>query len=141
MSDLKTKPTDVSVAAFLDGISDERRRADCRAVATIMERATGEKPKMWGPSMVGFGQYHYRYESGREGDWFLTGFSPRKNDLTLYLLSGFDGFDELMKRLGKHKTGKSCLYVKRLSDLDLAVLEQLIVESVAQVRARYGAGA
>ncbi len=99
-----------------------------------MREITGDEPAMWGPSMVGFGRYHYKYASGREGDWFVAGFSPRKQNLTLYIMSGFSGYDELMARLGKHTTGKSCLYIKRLEDVDLAVLEELIRRSVAHVR-------
>jgi hypothetical protein len=138
MSDLKTRPTDDSVAAFLDQVEDPDRRADCQAVLELMRDVTGEEPKMWGGSIVGFGTYHYRYESGREGDWFLTGFSPRKQNLTLYIMAGFDRYDELMARLGKHKTGKSCLYVKKLADLDHDVLRELVASSLAHMRATYG---
>ena len=137
MAELKTQPGDASVDRFLEGIEDEERRADCRAVHRMMERVTGEPPRMWGGSIVGFGSYHYRYESGREGDWFLTGFAPRKRDLTLYIMAGFERYDDLMARLGKHKTGRSCLYVKRLSDLDAAVLEELVRASVAHMRETY----
>ena len=139
MSDLKTKRTDESVDAFLDSVVDESRRKDCRRVLEIMKRVTGEEPRMWGPSMIGFGTYHYRYASGREGDWFITGFSPRKNDLTLYIMSGFSRFDDLTSRLGQYKTGKSCLYIKRLSEVDEAVLEELVAESVSYMRETYGA--
>jgi hypothetical protein len=137
MSELKTQPHDGSVDAFLDGIEPEGRREDCRAVAQLMREVTGEEPVLWGPSIVGFGSYHYRYESGREGDWFLTGFAPRKQALTLYIMAGFPRFDELMERLGKYKTGKSCLYVKRLDDLDLDVLRELVTRSVEHMRATY----
>ena len=102
-----------------------------------MQRVTGEPPTMWGDSIVGFGSYHYVYDSGREGDWFLTGFSPRKRNLSLYIMAGFSDYDELMERLGKHKTGKSCLYVNRLSDIDLDVLEALVRQSVAHMRKAY----
>lgn len=136
MSDLKTRPTGESVTSFLQDVEDERRRADAFAVLEMMRRITGEEPEMWGPSIVGFGSYHYEYESGRAGDWFETGFSPRKTALTLYIMSGFREHDELMARLGKHKTGKSCLYIKRLEDVDLQVLEELIRRSVEHVRAR-----
>ena len=139
MSDLKTKRTDESVDAFLDSVVDESRRKDCRRVLEIMKRVTGEEPRMWGPSMIGFGTYHYRYASGREGDWFITGFSSRKNDLTLYIMSGFSRFDDLTSRLGQYKTGKSCLYIKRLSEVDEAVLEELVAESVSYMRETYGA--
>jgi hypothetical protein len=112
-------------------------RRDARAVAKLMQDVTGEKPVMWGASMVGFGRYHYRYASGREGDWFLTGFAPRKKELTLYIMAGFERYDALMARLGKFKTGKSCLYVKRLSDIDPDVLRELVGESVAYMKATY----
>lgn len=134
MAELKTRPTDQSVERFIAGIGDPERREDCRAVARIMRRVTRTKPKMWGPSIVGFGSYHYKYASGREGDWFLTGFSPRKQSLTLYIMAGFKRYGELLSRLGKHKTGKSCLYVKRIDEVDLAVLEELIEQSVQYLR-------
>ena len=137
MAELKTKETNASVKDFLDAIPDERARKDCRAIAAMMKKATGAAPKLWGPAIVGFGQYHYKYESGREGDWFLTGFSPRKQNLTLYIMAGFDRYDDLMQRLGKHKTGKSCLYIKTLDDIDTKVLETLIAESVAHMRRTY----
>jgi len=130
MAELKTKPTDESVKDFINRIPDEERRADCFAVAKIMEEVTGEKPKMWDPSIVGFGSYHFKYDSGREGDWLVTGFSPRKKDLTLYIMMGFEKHAELMKKLGKHNTAKSCLYIKRLSDVDVPTLKKLIKESV-----------
>lgn len=133
MAELKTKPTQASVQAFLGTIKDADRRRDCRAVLKLMQRITKAAPKMWGPNMVGFGSYHYRYDSGREGDWFLTGFSPRQGSLTLYLMAGFQRYPALMRRLGTYRTGKSCLYVKRLADIDLAVLEPLIRESVRHV--------
>lgn len=132
MAELKTKPTDESVNAFLASIPDENRRQDCYTIVELMKKVTGEEPKMWGEAIVGFGDQHYKYASGREGDWFVTGFSPRKQNLTLYLSSySLDTRqDDLLTRLGKHKTGKGCLYIKRLSDLDLAVLEELIAETV-----------
>src|ERR1051325_4231733 len=114
MAEMKTKPTDQSVAEVLNDVSDEERRAVCFQVAKIMEEITGDKPTMWGPSIVGFGSYHYKYASGREGDWPIAAFSPRKKDLTLYLTPGFEKDHELMEKLGKHSTGKSCLYIKRL---------------------------
>jgi len=129
-----TKPAAQTVAAFLKGINDAKTRQECRTVLDLMKRATGEKPTMWGPTMVGFGRYHYKYESGQEGECFVTGFSPRKANLTLYLMSGFEKFGGLMKKLGKHKTGKSCLYVKDLEDLDLAVLEELVSKSAGQMK-------
>jgi hypothetical protein len=135
MAELKTKKNDASVQAYIDAIEDEDRRADCETVMALMSEVTGEEPAMWGDSIVGFGSYHYRYDSGREGDWLLTGFSSRKQNLTLYIMSGFSRFDELMGRLGKFKTGKSCLYLKRFEDIDADVLRVLIGESVAHLRA------
>ena len=136
MAENKTKQTRASVTSFLAAIDDPSRRADCRKVATMMRRATGEAPRMWGERIVGFGSYHYRYASGHEGDAPIVGFSPRKQDLTLYVLSDFAEKEELLARLGKHKTGKSCLYVKRLADVDIAVLEELVDASVAHQRRR-----
>ncbi len=133
MAELKTKATDESVTAFLNKLSDKGRRDDCLAVLEIMKDVTGEEPKMWGPSIVGFGRYHYKYESGREGEWMITGFSPRKGDLTLYIMPGFDAFPDLMKKLGKFKTGKSCLYLKKLEDIDPRVLRQLVKQSVKKM--------
>ena len=130
MAELKTKQTDASVKDFLNQITDKERREDCFAVAKIMEEITGEKPKMWGPSIVGFGSYHYKYASGREGDWPVTGFSPRKKDLTLYIMMGFAKHGELMEKLGKHSAAKSCLYIKRLSDIHIPTLKKLIKLSI-----------
>ncbi|KFL35629.1 DUF1801 domain-containing protein [Arenimonas donghaensis] len=132
----KTQPTHADVDAFLDAVADPQRREDCRRIRALMQEATGAPAEMWGPSIIGFGRYRYRYESGREGEWMLTGFSPRKNDLTLYIMPGFDRFETLLAKLGKHKTGKSCLYVKRLADVDLHVLEQIVRESVAAMAPR-----
>ena len=129
VAELKTKPTAASVAAFLDAIPDDTRRADCRQVVEIMRNATGAEPRMWGPSIVGFGNYRYQGASG-ETEWFLTGFSPRKQNLTLYIMAGFEQYDALLKKLGRHKTGKSCLYIKRLEDVDLPTLKKLIQQSV-----------
>ena len=136
MAELKTKPTDESVKDFLNRIPDPERREDCFAVAKIMEEITGDKPKMWGPSIVGFGTHHYKYASGREGDWPVAAFSPRKKDLTLYIMMGLDKDDELMKQLGKHSVGKSCLYIKRLSDIHVPTLKKLIKASVKQVQGK-----
>lgn len=133
MAELKTKPTGESVRDFLNKIPDPERREDCFAVAKLMEEITGDKPKMWGPSIVGFGTFHYKYDSGREGDWLVIGFSPRKKDLTLYLMMGFEKHAELMRQLGKHSTGKSCLYIKRLSDINVPTLKKLIKASVKQL--------
>ncbi len=130
MAELKTKPTQVDVLDFLGQLSDDQRRNDCLDVLELMKAATGADPRMWGASIVGFGRYQYRYESGRTGEWPVIGFSPRKNDLTVYIMPGFDRYESLLARLGKHKTGKSCLYLKRLSDVDLVVLKELIEESV-----------
>ena len=127
----KTQATTADVDAFLAAIPDPGRREDCQRIRALMEAATGAPARLWGPSIVGFGVYHYRYESGREGDWMVTGFSPRKNDLTLYIMPGFARYEALMAKLGKHKTGKSCLYIKRLADVDMAVLETLVRDSVA----------
>lgn len=130
MAEPKTKPTKASVKEFLNQISDKERRDDCFTVAKIMEEITGDKPKMWGPSIVGFGAYHYKYASGREGDWPVAAFSPRKKDLTLYLTPGFDKQTEMMQKLGKHSIGKSCLYIKRLSDIHVPTLKKLIKKSI-----------
>ena len=133
MAELKTKRTDESVEDFLNRIPDAERREDCLAIAKLMEEVTGHKPEMWGPSIVGFGSYHYKYASGHEGEWPVTGFSPRKKDLTLYLMMGFEKHHELMKQLGKHSVGKSCLYIKRLSDIHVPTLKKLIKASVRQL--------
>jgi len=125
MADNKTQPTRLSVTAFISGIDDKAIRADVRKIAAMMRKATGARATMWGSSIVGYGQYHYKYASGREGDFFITGFSPRKSALTLYIMAGFSSFDALLKKLGKYKTGKSCLYIKSLADVDTNVLERL----------------
>ena len=134
MAEMKTKPTKESVKEFLNKIPEPERRADCFAVAKIMEEVTGEKPTMWGPSIVGFGSYHYKYASGREGDWPMAAFSPRKKDLTVYLMMGFEKRTELMEKLGKHSSSKSCLYIKRLSDIHLPTLKKLIKVSVKDLK-------
>lgn len=131
MAELKTKQTKASVKAFIDAVPDEKRRKDARVVQKMMGRITGKRATMWGEALVGFGSYHYKYASGQEGDWFVTGFSPRKQALTLYIMSGFKEHGALMKKLGKYKTGKACLYVKKLEVIDLDVLEELILRSVA----------
>ncbi len=130
MADLKTVPTKVSVDKFLKGITDEKKRADCYQILELMKKATKAEPKMWGTSIIGFGKYHYVYESGREGDWFVAGFSPRKQNLTLYSIDGFHQFDDMMKQLGKYSTGKGCIYINKLEDVDTKVLKKLIKESV-----------
>jgi hypothetical protein len=133
----KTTETDASVDDYLAAIDDEVRRDDCRALARLMSGVTRQPPRMWGTGIVGFGSYHYRYESGREGDAPLTGFAARKGDISVYLVTGFEGREALLARLGRHKTGKACLYVRRLSDVDMQVLEQLVAGSVEQMRKRY----
>lgn len=130
MAENKTQRNKKSVSAFLKSVEDPQRRADAVEICKLMEKITKRKPEMWGDSLIGFGSYHYKYASGREGEWFLTGFSPRKQNLTLYIMTGFDKYDELMKKLGKYKTGKSCLYLNKLSDADPKVLQKLIRESV-----------
>lgn len=137
MAENKTKPSRQSVAEFIKAIEDPDRRRDVRKVSAMMRKATGSRARMWGSNIVGFGEYHYKYESGREGDFMITGFSPRKQALTLYVMPGFKKFEPLMKKLGKHRTGKSCLYINRLSDIDETVLEQIIVGSVKQMRMKY----
>ena len=133
MSENKTKPTDASVEEWLQNV-EEKRRDDCRTLVELMQGVTGEPATMWG-SIVGFGKYKYRYESGREGEWFLSGFANRKQSLTLYIMGGFDGHDELMGKLGKFKIGKSCLYVKKLEDVDMDVLRELVQKSAEHVAA------
>lgn len=130
MAELKTKQTSASVSAFLNGIEDPQRRKDSQVVAKIMQRVTGLTPRMWGDSIVGFGSKQLKYASGRELDWFLAGFSPRKGSLTLYLPGGFEKYKALMRKLGKYKTGKSCLYVSKLEDIDIDVLTELIEREV-----------
>lgn len=136
-AEAKTKMTGKSVAAFLAGVTDDRRRRDCKTVLAIMKAATKAPPKMWGPSIVGFGTYTYVYASGRTGVWPRIGFSPRKRDLTLYIMTGYDRFPALMKKLGKYKNGKSCLYVKSLDDIDLPTLKTLVKESVAWMKRKF----
>src|SRR5450755_4808210 len=136
MAENKTKPTELSVAAFIDTITDPTRRADAKALVKLMQRASGEKPKMWGPSIIGFGSVHYKYDSGREGDMPLVGFSPRKAANVLYGAIGFSGAEALLAKLGKHTTGKGCLYIKKLADVEQKVLESLVVKSLAAKRAR-----
>jgi hypothetical protein len=137
-ADNKTAPTAMDVDAFLMGIIDDQKRSDCADVLKMMKQVTGEKPRMWGDLIVGFGTYHYKYASGREGDWFLTGFSPRKQNLSIYIMPGLDGYGALLKKLGPHKTGKSCLYIKSLADIDRAVLKNLIAQSVKHMKETYG---
>lgn len=137
MTGLKTQKNKASVKAFLDSVEHDTRRKHAQAVVKLMKRITGLRPQMWGTSIIGFGSYRYRNSSGREAEWFLTGLSPRKQALTIYIMSGFSNYDALLKRLGKFKTGRACLYVNKLEDVDLSVLEQLIAESVAFMREKY----
>jgi len=136
MAELKTKLNDASVVKFINSIKDESNRNDCFVIMKLMQKITKSEPKMWGSSIVGFGNYHYKYASGREGDWFLTGFSPRKQNLTLYIIAGFDHYDELMTKLGKYKTSKSCLYIKSLKDIDQKVLKEMITLSVKKMKSK-----
>src|SRR5688572_13360964 len=129
-TDVKTKVNDASVTDFLNSVTDEQKRKDSLAILKIMKQMTKEEPKMWGASIVGFGSYHYKGASGREGDWMQIGFSPRKQNLTLYIIPGFERYQGLMKKLGKYSTGKSCLYIKKLSDVDMDVLKELMTESL-----------
>ena len=140
MAEPKTRPTDSPVPEFLDAIADERVRKDCWTLAEMMKNATGEEPRLWGPNIVGFGSYRMKYANGRENDWMLIAFSPRKANITLYLMGGFEGYDELMAKLGKHTCGNSCLYIKRLSDVALPTLEKLVQSSVAHMRATHPSG-
>ena len=137
MAENKTKKTGASVTEFLKSIDNPQMRTDAKKVASIMRRVTGKRAKMWGSSIVGYGTYHYKYDSGREGDFMVTGYSPRKQALTVYIIPGFSKFGPLMKKLGKYKTGKSCLYIRRLSDVDENVLEQLIDRSVQLMHKKY----
>ena len=132
MSDLKTKPTNASVDEFLNSVEHPQRREDGFELLRMMKEITKEEPTMWGPSIVGFGSYHYKYESGREGEMPITGFSPRKKSLTVYIMSGFEKYQHLLEKLGKHKTGKSCLYINKLEDVDRVVLKEIIRKSVEQ---------
>ncbi len=137
MAQNKTTETQASVATYLAAIADGARRRDCEALTQMMSRVTKHVPKMWGASIVGFGKYHYRYESGREGNSCLTGFSSRARDITLYLMANSDTQQELLAKLGKYKMGKACLYIGALQDVDAAILEQLVAASVAEVQSRY----
>ena|ERR1700704_328679 len=137
MAENKTKPNKLSVAAFIEGLTDQTRRADAKELVKLMQSATGEKPKMWGPSIIGFGSYHYTHDSGREGDMPLISFSPRKTATALYNMTGFSGSEALRATLDKRDTGKGCLYIKKLTEVDQKVLQALIVKSIAAMRARY----
>lgn len=137
MAENKTKPTKLSVASFIDALTDPARRADAKALLKLMQSAAGEKPKMWGPSIIGFGSYHYKYESGREGDMPVIAFSPRKAATVLYGMTAFSEAAALLAKLGKHTTGKGCLYIKKLDDVNLSVLEDLVKQSVEYSKATY----
>ncbi|MFT2008381.1 DUF1801 domain-containing protein [Pontibacter sp. 13R65] len=140
MKEQKTKPTEVQVAAFLDAVEDEQQRKDSYALQDLMQRATGFAPTMWGASIIGFGSYHYKYKSGHEGDAPLVGFSPRKQNISLYLVPGLEEQDELLQALGKHKAGKGCLYIKKIEDINISILEKLVRNSVEILKARYPEG-
>lgn len=137
MAALKTQQNEADVIAFLNSVEEKQKREDSFALLDIMKDATGEEPKMWGPSIIGFGRYHYKYESGREGNWFLTGFSPRKQNMSVYIMPGFERFEELTAHLGKHTTGVSCLYFKKLADINHDILRRLIKESVDYMKKKY----
>ncbi|AKE52161.1 DUF1801 domain-containing protein [Kangiella geojedonensis] len=138
-ADNKTKPTQQSVTDFLNQVEHKQKRTDSFAILEMMKAQTGLEPKMWGDSIIGFGDYRYKYASGREGDWFLVGFSPRKQNLTLYIMAGINQYPELLKKLGKHKTSKACLYINKLADVDTSVLEDIIKKS-AQYTAKHQSG-
>ena len=135
MPELKTKANTESVTEFLNGVQDEQRRRDCFRILQIMKAATKTEPAMWGASIVGFGRYRYKYESGTKGEWFLMGFSPRKNDLSLHIMAGLERYGDLLKKLGKHKTGKACLYIRKLDDVDIPTLKKLIEQSLVDLAA------
>lgn len=137
MSDNKTQTTDEDPRAFVAAVEHPTRRADAEVLLDLFERVTGCAPRMWGPSIVGFGRYRYEYESGRTGEWMLTGFAPRKANLVLYVMPGYDDKAEQLERLGKHRLGKACLYVNKLADVDLAVLEEIVADGVAEMREQY----
>jgi hypothetical protein len=134
MTENKTKPTGQSVDAFIDALPDPQQRQDSRAIVKLMQQVTRARPEMGGSSIIGFGRYHYRYASGREGDWMLVGLAPRKQNITLYIMGGFDGHAALLKRLGTFKTGKACLYIKKLADVDTTILKELVKKSAEHVK-------
>lgn len=136
MAELKTKKNDASVAEFLQAIPDEQKRQDSLTILALMQKATKAEPKMWGSSIIGFGDYHYQYATGREGDWFQLGFSPRKQNLTLYLMSGLEAQRDSLAKLGKHKTGKGCLYINKLADVDMKVLQTMLTDAVKVLKQR-----
>ena len=137
MSELKTKRNDSNVSEFISLVENETRRNDSFKLLELIAKITKKDPEMWGGNIIGFGRYYYQYESGRNGDWFLTGFSPRKQNLTIYIMPGFSDFSELLNKLGKHKLGKSCLYINKLGDINIKVLEKIIKKSIMQMRKMY----
>ena len=137
MSDNKTQPTIISPAEFIAAVEPDRRRKEGEILLELFEKTTGWKPKMWGPSIIGFGEYHYKYETGREGDFMATGFSPRKAKLSIYIMPGYSDYGSIMQRLGKHSVGKSCLYINKLDDIDLDVLTELIETGVKDLSKKY----
>ncbi len=134
---MKTKPTKADASAFIEAVDHQGRREDSKVVLEMMQRLSGHEPRMWGPSIIGFGSYHYKYDSGRKGDMCRIGFSPRKSSLVLYIIPGFSKVEGLLNRLGKHKLGKSCLYIGRLSSVDMVVLEEIIVQALAYMDEKY----
>lgn len=137
MSDLKTKKTKASVRSFIDNIEDEQKRKDANELLKLMRKVTGKRATMWGDSIIGFGEYHYKYKSGREGDWPVTGFSPRKQNISIYIMPGFSRYKKQLAKLGKHKHSVSCLYIKRLSDIDVEILEAIVRDSIEQMKLIY----
>lgn len=138
MAKLKTQKNDASVLDFIDSVENETKRQDCQKLLEIFKECTGEEPAMWGKSIVGYGSYHYKSErSSQEGDWMMTGFSPRKQNLTIYIIAGFDNYQKELAKLGKHKTSVSCLYISKLSDIDLDILKQLISDAFAKMKKQY----
>ena len=136
-SDMKTKVNDGDVKKFINSVENEKRKKDALLILTLMQEITGLEAKMWGTSMVGFGEYHYKYDSGREGDMFMVGFSPRKQNLAIYIMPGFGRFETLMNKLGKYKTGKSCLYLNKLEDIEMNILKELVKESFQYMQKKY----
>jgi len=137
MAENKTKPTELDPVEFIGSVEHDTRREDAETLLELMSRVTGYAPKMWGPSMIGFGRYHYKYESGREGDWLLVGFSPRKANQVIYLMPGYLDLDDHLSRLGKHKIGKSCLYINKLADVDVSVLEEMVQHAIGVLNENY----
>lgn len=138
MSELKTKPNDLDVDAFIASVEPAWKREDLKKLTAMLKKLTREQPVMWGNSIVGFGTYHYKYKTGREGDWFLAGFSPRKRNISIYIANGFEGAEATLAQLGKHKKSVGCLYIKRLEDIDVTVLQELFAKSIAGIKNRYG---